>query len=386
MRVSWGYLILELLICNARLLALDSGRESLSDVLVREDKIVSICPAGAGQRESRRVVQADGMYLLPGFIDFHTHLFRHGSTFGMDADKLLTAGVTTAVDMGTAGWVNYPALYQCDLSGKKLRLFSYLNISPVGQPGKGINEPLDDSVLDIGKMRELIEEYPKQICGIKVRISRSIVKELGLTPLKRAVEFGEQLGLPVCVHTTDPPEGAEQVAKLLRAGDVYSHVYHNKGSTILDQNGIVRSGLIDARERGVLMEVGNGRVNFSFPVAEKAAACHFWPDIISSDSTPATFHKEPAMWDLAAVMSKFLFLGMPLTEVIRAVTETPAKQLGLADKIGKVEPGYQADLILCRLKYGDVLFQDSDGNQRQGSQSIVPVTTIRSGQIAYQAD
>jgi len=375
----------ELLIRNAKTLDVETGEERLADVAVERGRIVAVAAPHSIPATARQIIEADGLYLFPGLIDFHTHLFAHGSTFGMDADRLLTAGVTCAVDMGSAGWVNYPALHRCDLEGKQLRLYSYLNISPVGQPGKGINEPLNDEVLNLGRMRELMQEYPGEILGIKVRISRNIVGSLGLKPLERAVEFGEQLGLPVCVHTTDPPERAGLVAQMLRPGDVYSHMFHGTGANILDEKGNVQPELSAAQARGVLMEVGNGRINFNFAVAEQALARGLRPDIISSDSTPATFHKEAAMWDLPKVMSKFLMLGVTLPQVVRAVTELPAKQLGLDKQLGFVREGYQADLVLCRLKLGEILFQDSAGNCRRGNQEIVPETTICNGKIVYQA-
>lgn len=375
---------LDLLIRNATLLDLDTGAEARSDVGVQRGRIVLVQPAGATTPDARQQLEADGAYLFPGLIDYHVHLFQHGSGFGMDANKLFTAGVTTAVDMGSSGYANYSAMYDSDIAGKALQLKSYINLSPVGQPGKGINEPLNDDIISVEKMREQMVSHPGEIVGVKIRISRPIVGELGLQPLRRAVEVGEELGLPVCVHTTNPPESASATAEILRPGDVYSHTYHGKGNTILNNDGSVQQGILQAQKRGVLMEVGNGKVNFNFPVAEKAIAGGLLPDIISSDSTPATFHKSPAMWDLPFVMSKFLYLGMPLHKVVRAVTETPAKCLGLADRIGKIALGYDADLTLCRMTEGAVHFEDSDGNCRTGERQLLVAATIRSGEVVFQ--
>lgn len=384
--LDWGDCLMDLLICNVKLLDVNTGLEHTADVAVNTGRIAQVFSAGNGNRDgARSLIDAHGDYLFPGFIDFHTHLFAHGSTFGMDADRLLTAGVTFAVDMGTSGWVNYPALYNCDLATKIIGHRAYLNLSPVGQPGKGINEPLGREIIDAGKMEELIARYPGQIAGIKVRISRSIVGKLGLEPLRLGIKIGERLGLPVCVHTTDPPASASDVADLLRPGDIYSHMYHGTGNTILDAKGKVQERVRLAQQRGVIMELGNGRVNFNFPVAEQAVACGFWPDILSSDSTQATFHREKAMWDLPTVMSKFLYLGMPLEKVLRAVTETPAACLGLADRIGKVQEGYDADLVLCHFKREPVEFLDSDGNFRTGEWKIIPKVTLLKGQVVYQA-
>lgn len=371
---------------NARLLDTETGRESRGTVLVNRDKIVEVLPEEAAVPAARKVLDAQGNYVFPGFVDYHVHLFRHGSGFGLDANRLAEAGVTTACDMGTAGYANYAALHACDLVGKKLRLHSYLNISPVGQPGRGINEPLDDKVLDLGKMEALLDAYPGEIRGLKVRISQNIVGDLRLRPLQKAVEMGEALGLPVCVHTTNPPESMGKVASLLRPGDIFSHVYHGSGRTLLGENGHVEPEILEARQRGVLFDVGNGRVNFNFPAAEGAFKDGFYPDIISSDSTITTFHKEPAMWDLPRCMSKLLNMGMSLSQVLTSVTTTPAKVLGLEDTIGKVAPGYCADLVLCKLQEGPVTFVDSAGNERTGTQQLLPYTTLRAGRVIWQQE
>ena len=93
--------------------------------------------------------------------------------------------------MGSAGWVNFPALYCCDILGKAPRISAFLNISPVGQPGRGIAEPLDDGLMAPEEMKRLLREYPGVITGLKVRLSRGIVRELGIRPLENAVRLGE---------------------------------------------------------------------------------------------------------------------------------------------------------------------------------------------------
>lgn len=377
---------MRLAILNARMLDMELGTENQVDLLIDQGRIVRISPAGTQARtEAHRVIQADGMYAFPGFVDFHTHLFRHGSSFGLDADRLLEAGVVCAADMGSAGWVNYPAMHRCDMADKRLELKAYLNLSPVGQPGRGITEPLNDAVIDVERMKDQMAAYPGEIMGIKIRISRGIVGELGIRPLERAVEVGEELGLPVCVHTTDPPVTTDRLIGLLRPGDIYSHTYQGKGYTILDEDGHVRQGVTEGQRRGVIMEVGNGRVNFNFPVALKALEEGLYPDIISSDATPTTFHKERSMWDLPFVASKFLSMGMPLRDVIRSITETPARVLGVEDRFGTLARGREANVALCRVEGHPVKFCDSDGNTFAGTKQIVPCVTIRRGEVLFEA-
>ena len=368
--------MLDLLLQNAACLDVESGSVKYCDVGITGERISLVRPHQENDPvPAKRVVSCTGYWLFPGFLDIHTHLFAHGSTFGMDADQLLTAGFTYTVDMGSAGWVNYPAFRMCDLAGKQIGHSSFLNLSPVGQPGKGIFE---------ADMERIIQEFPGEITGIKIRFGRNIVGDLGTAPLRRAVELGDYFGLPVCVHTTDPPIPMSEIAELLRPGDIFSHVYHGQGNTILQSDGTVDPKMKQAQARGVLLEVGNGTKNFDFCVAEKALAQGVFPDLITSDSTPASFHNSQSMWDLPLVMSKFLALGMSFLQVIRSVTETPARALGLENRLGFIRENYQADLVLCRLEQVERQLFDSFGNQRTGTQFIQPCLTILAGKVVYR--
>lgn len=376
----------DLLLQDASCLDLDSGNIQSYDIGI-SGKTISLVQQHLENSSipAKHVIPCTGYYLFPGFLDVHTHLFAHGSTFGMDADQLLTVGTTYTVDMGSAGWVNYPAFRMCDLDGKKIGHSSFLNLSPVGQPGKGIFEPLNKAVISQSDMEQVIREFPGEITGIKIRFGQNIVGNLGTDPLRRAVELGDYFGLPLCVHTTDPPIPMSGIAKLLRPGDIFSHVYHGQGNTILQSDGTVDPKIIQAQARGVLLEVGNGTKNFDFCIAERAIAQGVFPDLITSDSTPASFHSSQSMWDLPLVMSKFLALGMSLSQVVRSVTETPARALGLETRLGFIRENYQADLVLCRIDQGERQLFDSFGNCRTGTQFIQPCLTILAGEVVYRS-
>ena len=386
-RFRKGTAMLDLLISNVMLTDTDTGTETLASVGIVSGRIAGIFPHMVPPRlpDARETIDAEGAFLFPGFVDFHTHLFRCGSSFGMDADRLLEGGVTAAADMGSAGRVNFPAMYLCDLQGKKPHLYAYLNISPVGQPGRGIFEPLGEALMEPDEIRRLLAEYPGVIRGLKVRLSRNIVGALGTAPLKTAVALGEQFGLRVCVHTTDPPVPMDQVAAMLRPGDILSHTYHGCGHHAAE-NAAVLDGLLRAKERGVLMEVGNGSKNFSFAVAEECLSAGLTPDIISSDSTPSVFHKGTAMWDLPRVVQKFINMGLPAADAFRSVTETPACVLGLDGRIGKIAPGYDADLCLFRKSEEIISYTDSGDTVRKGPEGLIPFRTFLNGRTVWQAD
>lgn len=377
---------MDLLINNAVTVDLDTGRETKCAVWVDNGFIREVSEPLTGEEAGQAaevLLDAGGSYILPGLIDFHTHLFTKGSGFGLNGDLLLSSGITTAVDMGTAGCAGYEAFHSMDILPRTIHIKSFLNLSPVGQPGAGINEPLYRAAVKEGQMEELIRKYAGEIRGIKVRISRSIVGELGIAPLEHALELGERWKLPVCVHTTDPPVGAEEIVRRLRPGDIYSHMYHKKGRTILGEDGTVQEAFKEAQKRGVYLEVGNGKMNFNFEVAQQAVRDGVYPDIISSDATAATFAGTPAMKDLAFVMSKFWNMGMPLHRIFDSVTRTPARCLGMEEQAGILEKGRPADLTLIRACEQETEFSDSDGNVRLGTHLLSPVMTALNGKIVY---
>ena len=72
-------------------------------------------------------------------------------------------------------------------------------------------EDVDPHHMDAEGIRELFRWYGNELAGLKIRISRNIVGDLGLDPLKRAVEIAELTGVPLMVHITDPPAPIEEV-------------------------------------------------------------------------------------------------------------------------------------------------------------------------------
>jgi len=84
----------------------------------------------------------------------------------------------------------------------------------------------------------------------------------------------------------------------------------------------VRPEVLAARQRGVFFDIGHGMGSFSFKVARLMLANGFFPDTISSD-IHALCINGPA-FDQVTTLSKFLNLGMPFTEVVRASTQNAA--------------------------------------------------------------
>ena len=203
--------------------------------------------------------------------------------------------------------------------------------------------------------------------------------------VRLADEINDRLGtdLRVCVHTTDSPVPAGELAKCLRKGDIFCHCYQGAGNTIIDENGDIDKGVLEARERGVLFDAANGKGNFGLKTARAAIEKGFLPDIISSDLTVDKFNMPPYDKNLLHVMSKYLAMGVDLMTILKAVTCVPAKIMGLSDRIGSLKPGSLADIAIFEIKDKKYVQKDFRDEEIECSRLILPKLTMIEGEIQY---
>lgn len=354
--------------------------DTVADLAIVNGKIAAI----GKEFESDRVLDAKGCLVTPGAIDIHAHIFEDGVWNGMPADlAAIPMGVTAIVDAGSTGVSNYGALLkQC--RANRIRSKIMLNVSACGiiMPTQ-FSEPVDPSIWNTALFDEAFANYGDSIIGLKLRINRAVVKELGLEPLKASVKLAERYGTRVIAHVTDAPESMSAVANCMRAGDVFCHVYHGTGHTIIGEDGKIEDDIWKARERGVIFDVASGRGNFSLAVAKAALEQGFLPDTISTDVTLQNWHN-PIAGNLPIVMSRFLALGMSLEDVILRTTANPAKQFGV-DGLGTLREGTAADISIFKLEEKQTCFTDKFGNCAEGTVEVVPKGTFIGGKLLYRA-
>ena len=209
-----------------------------------------------------------------------------------------------------------------------------------------------------------------------------VVGDAGIEPLRRAVRAADALGKRVMVHVTTPPVPLAEMLALLRPGDVVTHFLHGRGDGILDAHGQIKKEVWQARERGVVFDVGHGRRHVNFEVARAAFAQGLFPDTISSDlNTPAS---QGVARDLPHTMAKFLNLGVPLAEVIRSVTARPAAVIDRAGVLGTLAPGSIGDVAVFEHERGDFEFEDNDGHRMGGRERLTPVLTVKDGEVWWR--
>lgn len=354
------------------------------DVLIRDGEVVA-SPAGEAATADK-TVDVSGCLVLPGLVDYHTHLFYGGTHIGIAPDPaLLPQGVTTAVDQGSAGVGNVDGLFVTVANTSQVRVFAYLHVSPAGLATLPFSmEQVNPATFNLAAARRLFEKYGRRLLGFKVRQSADIVGEWGLEPLKAAIRMAEAVSRPVVVHTTNPPGDIDDLVSLLRPGDVFTHMYQGRGSTIIGEDGKVRRAVREARARGVVFDCADGRFHYALKVAKAAIDDGFEPDVISTDLTRGNLYDE-SVFGLPAVMSKYLALGVSLSNVVRACTVSPAHLLGMEGKIGTLAPGAFADVAVFRLRELPLEFRDVSGEVLTCNQVFIPQMTVLGGRVVYRS-
>ena len=358
-----------------------AGLTGALDVRVRDGLITEVAPGLAPDGDT--VHEVAGRLVLPGLIDLHAHCFAGAADFGPRTDDIArSTGVTTWIDGGSAGAGTFEGMREWVLSRSRVRMLAFLNISAIGLAYLKIGELNHLAYADVDAAVGAARDHADLILGIKVRNQLEVVGDAGLEPLRRAVRAADAIGGRVMLHCTNPPVPLAELLALLRPGDVVSHFLHGRGHGILDEKGKVSREVRSARERGVVFDVAHGRMHVNFPVVRAAFAEGFYPDTISSDLT--TGGAAGCVKDLPTTMGKFLSLGMPLADVIRAVTSAPARVIGRAGKLGTLRPGSVADVAVYALEEGSFDYEDAHGQHITGRQRFVPALTLRAGEVWWR--
>lgn len=377
----------DVLIKNGHVIDPMNEIDAIRDVAIKNGKIETVAsnlpPGGAGL-----VVDAEGLYVVPGLVDIHTHVF-HGTEPASDYSNgqnalppdgfTFRAGVTTIVDAGGSGWRDFALFKRQTIDQSQTRVLAFLNIVGSGMKGGPIEQNVRDMDPRLTALRVL--EYPDLLLGVKVAHYRGGDWE----PVDRAVEAGRLANVPVMVDFGyhDPPLSLrELLLDHLRPGDIFTHTYSSVQGriAIVDDDKTVRRFAFEARKRGVIFDVGHGAGSFLFRQAVPAMRQGFPPDSISTDLHVRSMNG--GMKDMLNVASKFLNMGMPLSDVISKATWNPARIIHRED-LGNLSQGAVADVSLLRLRQGDFGFLDVHSGKMAGNMKLECELVLRAGKIVW---
>ena len=356
------------------------------DVAMKNGKIARVAPA-IDPVESRRSVDVSGFYVTPGLVDIHVHVYAgtgmRGAYSGDNSvypdGHCFRSGVTTVVDVGSAGWRNFEDFKDRIIDRQRTRILAMLNIVGKGMGGGEIEQNTDD--MDAKATAEMAGKYPDTIVGIKT----AHYSAPDWIAVDRAVEAGRLANIPVMVDFgafTDERPFEELVTKRLRPGDMYTHMYLGR-VPMLDANGMLRPYLHEARKRGVKFDVGHGGGSFLWKQAVPAIDQGWVPDSISTDLHIGSMNR--GMKDMTNVMSKILNRGISLYDVVKMSTWNPAQQIKRLE-FGHLSVGAPADVAVLRVDRGEFGFLDVRNGRLEGDKKIAAEMTIYSGRIAWDVN
>ena len=380
---------LDILIKNGLVADLNSGSYINQNIGIVGNRIVDLHTADS---QAETVIDAAGCIVLPGLIDFHAHVFHGGTAISVNPDVLcLPNGVTSVVDAGSSGWVNYKLFRNSVLHTAQTRIKSYLNVvnvglSTLGGGPTGYLENTNPANYNVEKISQTLNENRDNILGLKLRYSQDIAtgRNFSSDPFYATVALARELKTTLCVHVTDSRLPADELIGHFQSDDIYAHCFHGTGNAIIRESGEVFPAIKEAKARGVIFDCSNGVAHFDFTVARNAMEQGFNPDIISTDLTLRNSLRTDKVFSLLFIMSKYLNMGMSFFDVVRAVTRTPARLMKMEGQIGTLAPGAFADIAIVKLRKEKIVFEDTKGAQLAGDRYIDNCAAISNGQIVYR--
>jgi len=351
----------DLVIKGGRVLDASQRIDRLMDVAVKDGKIAAL-ETSIPASDAGDIFDAKDRLVTPGLVDIHAHP-RPGE---LSAQQVLSGGVTTVVDAGSRGADGIQDMIGVVKSAPN-RVRIMINVSRLGNQPEG--ELLKFETADAEAGRAAVRNNREFIVGVKARLSRPLAGDHDLDGVRRAHEITQPFGIPVMVHVGDTRSPLPDILALLRPGDIVTHVYAPPPNGILDSNGRVLPQVREARRRGILFDIGNGRNgHITWEVAERALQQDFLPDSISSDLNGAGLTDQ--VFDFPNVLSKFLMLGMPLDQVIARGTSNSAKAIPALKDLGTLRKGAVADITILELVSGNFEFVDNVNTKRPGKQKL----------------
>ena len=375
----------DLLLKGGHVIDPKNGVNAVRDVAIQGTRVAAVA-ASIPAASAAKVVDVSGLYVTPGLVDIHAHVWsgtRDNTTNGGQKSVFpdvigFRTCVTTMVDPGSSGWRDFPDFRRMVIDRAQVRVLAMLNIVGIGIIAYELEQNVND--LDPSRTAQMAMQHKDVVIGVK----SAHWWGPNFISVQRAVEAGKLANIPVMVdfgYFLKERPYSQMVTEILRPGDMSTHCF--RWPAPLLENGKPAEFLLNARRRGVKFDVGHGGGSFHFRLAEPLVKAGFYPDSISTDLHEPSMNG--TMQDMPTTMSKFLAMGMPLMEVIRASTTNPATQV-LRPQLGQIAVGAEADIAVFRLMKGKFGYADVVGGRIEGNERLHCEMTLRAGKIKFDYD
>jgi dihydroorotase len=379
----------EILIKGGHVIDPKNNISEILDIAISHGRIISIAKV-IDAKNAHQVIDAGGMYVVPGLIDIHTHdfygpdperYFCNGTQSVLPDEYTFRTGVTTVVDAGSSGWKDFPVFKKKIIDSSQTRVLVFLNIVGAGMRGGAYEQDISD--MDGEKTAKVAQQYRDIIVGIKL----AHFNGPDWKPVDEAIKAGKLTNVPVMIDfgsSTPPLSIKELFLKHMRPGDIFTHCFAElKGrESIVDKGtGKLKTFVWEAKKRGIFYDAGYGEISFSYSQAIPAIKAGLYPNSISTDMHAAGKSK---MKNILEIMSEFLALGMNIKDIIRAVTWNPAGEIKHTE-LGNISEGAIADIAILNVRNNKFRFYDHTGLNIVGTKKFECKMTIKGGRIVYPA-
>ncbi len=340
-------------------------------VSMRDGRIIEVLSVGAGQPQADEVIDAGGAMVLPGFIDIHTHGAGGRDVCEADPEGLrtiartkLAEGVTSFLPT-TLTIASEPLEQTMHVIAAYMKDQEFARAPAVHVEGPFINpkavgaqNPAHVRVPDIAELAKL-----HAIARVGI-VSMAVEMPGGVEFVRAATALGIRCSLAHTQATHAQFLAAKQagLAHLTHFCNQMTPLHHR-------EIGIVGAGLLDS---DILIEVICDRIHVCTDmlrlvfqtkplrqmmlITDSIAASHLGDGVFDLGGLAVTVKNAEARLDSGALAGSTLRMnvalknvaeitGLPLQELVATTAWNQAQSLGLPG-LGKVEPGFFADLVL----------------------------------------
>ena len=414
------------LIKNATVLTVTKGNLESSDVLVQNGVITQIgknltAPAGVN------TIDATGKYLMPGIIDAHSHV-------GLDVVNEGSAPITSEIRMKDVVNPTEIGIYRALAGGVTVSHAMHGSANVVGGQNAtlkhrwGSMDPADIIMQDAPRtIKFALGENPTRVHGrgngIQPR-SRMGVEAVIRNGFNEAIQYKKawekyNLAKVQKGNTTTPPAYSERLQTLsdILDGKIIIHCHSYRADEIYMLINVIK----DFNIKKVVFQHTNEGFKVAPEIAEYTMGASVFADwwgykmevYYSTAFNAAILQKNGAITSINSDSAELIrhlyheaaktqrYGGLTDEEALAMITINPAKQLGIEDKVGSIEIGKHADLVLFEghplsayavpqmtfvdgVKYFDIKKDNDDQRQWVSATEMVEPIFLRANEEAHR--
>lgn len=367
---------MSLLIRGALILTMGENDQPFSgDILIEKDRIAAVVPRWEGRADE--VIDASGMVAMPGLINAHNHTPMTLMRAFCDDLRLMEwlekkmLPVEERMNEEDIYWGAMLAMAEMIRSGTTAYADMYIHMDHVARAvidsgmraslARGLVFLEDDGGKRLEEALSLIEKWTGAGNG---RITTMLGPHAPFTcppePLTEVIDLARKRGVPIHIHLAETKEEVVRIRE--RYGQTPTEYLYHLG--LFEHNHVLLAHAVHLTRRDIgLLRGMRGGIAHN-PVSNLKLGCGIAPvcDLLAQGLTVGLGTDgagSAATLDMFAEIKAAAWLQkvdrsdpavVPARQVLRMATVEGAKLLGIDDRVGTLEEGKQADLILIDLQ------------------------------------